>query len=134
MSLAENLRRRRLAKKLSQAALSKAAGVSQQSISQLERGIDLTSKKLPAIAVALGCQLADLDESYSGISGVVEPTEPTMQTPDHERLKARLADLFADLMQTQDADLHNQVARFLDRRLKPYRHRQMRHTSTKQPS
>jgi len=53
MSIADNLPRLRKAKGLSQVALANKAGVSQQLISRLESGVDLTSKKLPELARTL---------------------------------------------------------------------------------
>lgn len=101
MSLAENLKRIREKKPMSQSALAKAAGVSQQSISQLERGIDLTSKKLPAIAVALGCRLSDLDDAYAGIAQAAPSQIVEVGTTESERLKARLGEQFAILLQAR---------------------------------
>ncbi len=64
MSIPENIKRYRQAKKLSQPALAKLAGVSQQLISQLERGINLTTKHLPAIAKALDVTMGEIDKAY----------------------------------------------------------------------
>lgn len=64
MSIAENLVRLRTGAKLSQSALAKMAGVSQQLISQLESGDNTTTKHLPKIAGTLGVGVADLDPSY----------------------------------------------------------------------
>lgn len=64
MGLAENLKKIREDNDLSQARLAKLAGVSQQSISRLEAGKDLTSKYLPRIAAALRVPVSAIDPSY----------------------------------------------------------------------
>ncbi|PJJ86823.1 transcriptional regulator with XRE-family HTH domain [Brevirhabdus pacifica] len=64
MSIAENLRRLRKASGMSQKTLAEKAGVGQQLISQLERGENTSSKKLPKIAEGLGCAVHDLDPAY----------------------------------------------------------------------
>lgn len=65
MGIPENLKRLREREKLSQAGLAKKAGVAQQLISQLERGENLTTKKLPEIARALNASLLDIDPSLA---------------------------------------------------------------------
>jgi transcriptional regulator with XRE-family HTH domain len=65
MPIPENLKRLREERRLSQPRLAELAGVTQQLISQLERGENLTTRKLPQIARALGVQAHDIDESYS---------------------------------------------------------------------
>lgn len=64
MGIMENLKRVRGEKRMSQVDLAKAARVSQQLISRLENGVDLTSKKLPDLARALGVPVEALDENY----------------------------------------------------------------------
>ncbi|WP_108482282.1 helix-turn-helix domain-containing protein [Oceaniglobus ichthyenteri] len=64
MTLAQNTRRIRRERGMSQAALAEAAGVKQQLISQIERGVNTTTKKLPEIARALGCRVHDLEPNY----------------------------------------------------------------------
>lgn len=64
-SIGDNLRRLRNASGLSQGSLAALSGVSQQLISQIERGENETTKELPALALALGCRIGDLDESYA---------------------------------------------------------------------
>ena len=64
MDLAENLTRLRKAKGLSQSALAEKAGVGQQLISQIEQGKNNSTKKLPEIAKALGCEIGDLDPRF----------------------------------------------------------------------
>lgn len=70
-TISENLKRIRALKKMSQAALASAAGVSQQLISQLERGVNVSTKELPAIAFALGVSVHEIDEAYApDVSGI----------------------------------------------------------------
>lgn len=52
---------------MSQMQLAKAARVSQQLISQLERGDNVTTRKIPAIAKALQVAVSDIDEGYSDV-------------------------------------------------------------------
>ena len=65
MGIAENLKRLREREGLSQAALAKKAGVSQQLISQLERGENLTTKNLPQIVRALNATIDQVDEKLA---------------------------------------------------------------------
>lgn len=65
MPIPDNLRRLREERRLSQPRLAELAGVTQQLISQLERGENLTTRKLPQIARALGVQAHEIDENYS---------------------------------------------------------------------
>lgn len=65
MGIAENLRRFREGAGLSQDQLADEARVSQQLISQIERGENLTTKKLPQIAHALGKPVFELDPNFS---------------------------------------------------------------------
>ena len=65
MPIPDNLKRLREERRLSQPRLAELAGVTQQLISQLERGENLTTRKLPQIARALGVQPHAIDESYS---------------------------------------------------------------------
>lgn len=69
MALKDNLERLRKAAGLSQTKLADLAKVSQQLISRLESGIDLTTKKLPEIARAIGVSVYDLDENYAPDDG-----------------------------------------------------------------
>lgn len=65
MALKDKLRTARKAQNLSQGALAKLAGVSQQLISQIERGVLGAGKvDLPKIADALGLQVEALDPHY----------------------------------------------------------------------
>lgn len=69
MSIAKNLRRLRKQAKLTQPALAKATGVSQQLISQLETGKNFSTTELPALARALGVRVSDIDEDYAETAG-----------------------------------------------------------------
>lgn len=69
MALAENLRRLRSDVGMTQVDLAKASGVSQQLISQIERGVNLTTKELPDIAAALGVPLTELDPRLADVLG-----------------------------------------------------------------
>ncbi len=55
----------REARKISQSGLARAANVSQQLISRLESGLDLTTKKLPEIARSLNVSAYEIDENFS---------------------------------------------------------------------
>lgn len=68
MSIAHNLKALRKARGLSQTALAEKAGVGQQLISQIERGENTTTKKLPEIAKALGCQIYEIDPNYRSLA------------------------------------------------------------------
>lgn len=70
MELKDNLKRIRAESGLSQPKLAAKAGVSQQLISRLENGLDLTTKKLPEIARALGVSVYEIDENYAAEDGV----------------------------------------------------------------
>jgi phage repressor protein C with HTH and peptisase S24 domain len=65
MSIAENLKRIREAAGLSQPQLAAKATVSQQLISQIERGVNDTTRKLPQIARALGVRVEEIDPDYA---------------------------------------------------------------------
>ncbi len=67
MGLAQNLRREREAKGWSQAKLAKQAGVSQQLISQIERGIPGSTKALPQLAFALQISVFVLEPDFGAI-------------------------------------------------------------------
>lgn len=82
MTLAENLKRIRKAADLSQERLAEMAGCSQQLISQIERGINETTKDLPQIAKALGVSVYELDPHF------VPGTNPLIQ-----KIVERLPDL-----------------------------------------
>lgn len=63
--IAENLKTLRKSKKLSQVQLAELAGVSQQLISQIERGVNQTTKELPVLAQALGVGVYEIDPAYT---------------------------------------------------------------------
>lgn len=78
MGIPENLKRLRVDKGLSQKALANRAKIAQQLISQLENGKNLTTRKLPQIARALGAKVEEIDPSYA----------------NDDALRAKLLDLF----------------------------------------
>lgn len=59
-----NLKRLRTAAKKSQGTLAQEAGVSQQLISQIENGKNVSTTELPALARALGVGVDQLDPEY----------------------------------------------------------------------
>lgn len=81
MSVAENVRRFRKDRGLSQEDLAKAVGIRQNAIVQLENGKTKKSKYLPQIAVALGCQLNQLDETLPnpGVQIVIQHKDASHQ-------------------------------------------------------
>ena len=74
MTIGNRLQILRTAKGMSQPQLARAAGVSQQLISQIEKGRNISSKALPALASALGCSIWDIDPRFID---VVEPPKTT---------------------------------------------------------
>ncbi len=66
MAIAKNLTRLRTGAGLSQAGLARLSGVSQQLISQIERGENLSTKHLPRLANALGVSVGEIDPSFRG--------------------------------------------------------------------
>lgn len=64
MGIPENLKALRMKAGLSQQSLAAKSHVSQQLISQLERGINVSSKHVPKLARALGVRRKDIDESF----------------------------------------------------------------------
>lgn len=75
---------------MSQAALARAAKVSQQLISRLESGTDETTKKLPEIARALKVSVYDLDEKYAAEGGTDEElVQLLLQSPDDVKESVR---------------------------------------------
>lgn len=67
MPIAQNLRRLRKEAKLSQEALAKKAGVSQQLISQIERGENSTTKEIADLSRALGVAVDAIDENFKNV-------------------------------------------------------------------
>lgn len=75
MGIPENLKRLRQREGVSQKRLAEKAVVSQQLISQLERGENVSTKKLPDIARALNATVFEIDESYSqDVTGASDPS------------------------------------------------------------
>jgi transcriptional regulator with XRE-family HTH domain len=89
MTVAENLRRLRSAAGLSQARLAEEANVSQQLVSQIERGENVSTKYLPQLARAIGCAVADIDPSYQSDSDLLD--DPI--TRELARLAGKLTDV-----------------------------------------
>ena len=67
MSVAQKITEFRKAKGLSQKGLAEESGVSQQLISQIERGINRTTKHIPALARALGKTLQEIDPTLTDV-------------------------------------------------------------------
>jgi transcriptional regulator with XRE-family HTH domain len=103
MGIPENLLKLRKREGLSQAGLAKKAGVAQQLISQLERGENLTTKKLPEIARALNATLLDIDPSLrdaiSAGTAANEIGEIYERLKDHPDWQAYLLDQARQLEQ-----------------------------------
>jgi len=76
MGIAENLKRLRKAAGLSQSSLAKAAGVSQKLISQIEKGDNVATTRLPEIARVLERQVSDLDANYLDVSQPAQDDVP----------------------------------------------------------
>jgi len=70
--LSANLKRIRESKRLSQAKLANASGVSQQLISQIESGKNTTTKELPKLAAALDVSVSDLDPNFDPVTNSEE--------------------------------------------------------------
>ena len=70
MSLADNLRRAREKRKMSQIGLAKAAGVYQNTIRAIEIGLTKETKKIDQIARALGVTVEELLQDEQRTSGV----------------------------------------------------------------
>lgn len=62
MGIGENIKRRRLATKMTQRGLARQAGIDQAGLSRIERGYkeNLTVAVLRSLARALDCKVADL--------------------------------------------------------------------------
>lgn len=72
MGIGENLKRLRTERRLSQKDLAGLSGVSQQLISQIERGENRTTKELPDLARALNVGVQEIDSSYA-TEGILSP-------------------------------------------------------------
>lgn len=77
MGIPENIKALRKREGLSQPELAKKAKVSQQLLSQLENGKNLTTKKLPQIARALNATVEEIDPNFRGVSGSGQRDELT---------------------------------------------------------
>lgn len=100
MSIAENLKRIREMRGLSQPALAAKADVSQQLLSQIENGINTTTKKLPSIARALGVPMSELDPNF----GIEPPQSSGVGVITVSRLKI-VTDLIEALPMLDDQDI-----------------------------
>ncbi len=67
MALAENIKIRRFALRLSQSELAKKAGISQQLVTALENGKISSTKFIPEIARALSCGVRELDPRFDNL-------------------------------------------------------------------
>ena len=70
----EEIKRRREAIGMSQAAFAKAVGLSQQNLSRLENNLAQGSRKIGKIATVLGCSIYDLDPEFSDPEAAIKPT------------------------------------------------------------
>lgn len=87
MSISSNLKRLRQAAKLTQPELAKRAGVTQQLISQLETGQNVTTRALPQLASALGVTVDKIDPSY--VAGAASRNSALAEIAEiYERLEA----------------------------------------------
>ena len=77
-SIARQVIALRKAAGMSQADLAAASGVSRQLISQIERGENLSTTRLPALASALDCLVVDLDNRF-GQTGVLSSDPTTLK-------------------------------------------------------
>jgi transcriptional regulator with XRE-family HTH domain len=73
MSLADNIRVRRVQLDLTQKELAVRAGVSQQLVHALEAGTTRSTKFIREIALALGCDVSHIDPRYSKGNQFEEP-------------------------------------------------------------
>ncbi|MBO9099470.1 MULTISPECIES: LexA family protein [unclassified Rhizobium] len=78
-SIAENMKRLRALRGLSQAALAERSGVSQQLISQLENGKNAKTTELPSLAAALDVGVHEIDEDFTpDIEGIPTAIVPVL--------------------------------------------------------
>lgn len=106
MSLSENVKKYRSEKRLSQAELAQKAGLSQQLISQIERGVNrsMTTDNLVALARALGCQVTDLAPSLEGtLSGDATAIGQRILSLSEKR-KTRMLEMLLDLEAAETTD------------------------------
>jgi transcriptional regulator with XRE-family HTH domain len=69
----EEIKDRREKLGMSQAALAKAAGLSQQNLSRLENNFSRGTRNIGKLASVLGCDITDLDPDF-GTAAVGEPS------------------------------------------------------------
>jgi transcriptional regulator with XRE-family HTH domain len=74
------IKRRRELLGLSQAQFAKVSGLSQQSLSRLERNGSIGTRNIGKLATALGCRIEDLDPDFSGLSASTETALPSEVT------------------------------------------------------
>lgn len=77
MTVGQTIKRLRLERKLSQRALAKRAGVSQQLVSQIENEVNMETRAIPKFAMALNVPVTEIDPTYaatttSRIAGTVQ--------------------------------------------------------------
>jgi transcriptional regulator with XRE-family HTH domain len=72
MLIGDEIKRRREGIGMSQADFAKSVGLSQASLSRIERGQQKQSLQVGAIAAKLGCAVIDLDPDFSMPSDTVE--------------------------------------------------------------
>jgi phage repressor protein C with HTH and peptisase S24 domain len=82
MSLAENVKRHRERRKMSQAKLAKAIGAQQNTIAAIELGKTKRTKLLPEIARELGVTLKELDPSLEPVETTRIPGGELVGEPD----------------------------------------------------
>jgi transcriptional regulator with XRE-family HTH domain len=73
MSLADNIRVRRAQLDLTQKELAVRAGVSQQLVHALEAGTTRSTKFIKEIALALGCDVSQIDPRHGAVNQFEEP-------------------------------------------------------------
>lgn len=83
--IGETIKRLRESKSLTQNDLARLAKVSQPTIADIESGKQQTSKKLPAIAKALGVTVAEIDKDFFVEWGGVDQTNDQSQTKLHSQ-------------------------------------------------
>lgn len=92
MTVGKNLKRIRKDKGISQVSLAKMANVSQQLISQLESGTNVTTNRLPEIAHVLGVEVWEIDPKYMpGVSSTHSDPELSIEEAK-QKLSAAAAD------------------------------------------
>lgn len=106
MGIKENLKRIRKAKGFSQPRLAKESGVSQQLISRLENGIDLTSKRLPELARTLGVPVHEIDENFA----VKEDSPELIEAIELMRSDPDFRDMVSALLNVRKGALEQKAA------------------------